>query len=118
MSTLTIWLTIGFVGQALFTARFVLQWVASERRSDSVVPVAFWWLSLAGGLTLLAYAIFRCDPVIIAGQGIGLVVYARNLMLVNSARERRSRCQWDSTDEAAASTKRVVKMTEMHGHHL
>jgi lipid-A-disaccharide synthase-like uncharacterized protein len=85
VSSLTLWLTVGFLGQAFFTARFLVQWVASERKRDSVVPVAFWWLSLAGGAALLSYAIFRRDPVIIAGQGMGLVVYTRNLMLVGKA---------------------------------
>ena len=86
MSSLTFWLTVGFLGQAFFTARFLVQWVVSERKRDSVVPVAFWWLSLVGGAALLAYAISRRDPVIIVGQGMGLVVYTRNLMLVSKAR--------------------------------
>jgi lipid-A-disaccharide synthase-like uncharacterized protein len=86
VSSLTFWLTIGFLGQSLFTARFLMQWVVSEQKRASVVPVAFWWLSLLGGLLLLAYAIFRRDPVIITGQGMGLFVYTRNLMLVGKAR--------------------------------
>ena len=86
MSSLTFWLMVGFLGQAFFTARFLVQWVVSERKRDSVVPVAFWWFSLVGGAALLSYAIFRRDPVIIAGQGMGLVVYTRNLMLVSKAR--------------------------------
>ena len=85
MSQAKLWLIIGFVGQAIFTARFLVQWIVSERRRDSVVPVAFWWLSLLGGLTLLSYASYRQDPVIIVGQGMGLIVYARNLMLVGKA---------------------------------
>lgn len=89
MSSMTFWLTIGFLGQLLFTARFLIQWVVSEKRRDSVVPVAFWWLSLLGGTALLAYAIFRRDPVIITGQGMGLFVYARNLVLVGNARARK-----------------------------
>ena len=88
MSNLTFWLLVGFLGQAFFTARFLLQWIASEQKRDSVVPIAFWWLSLLGGGSLLAYAIFRRDPVIIAGQGMGLVVYTRNLMLLGQARRR------------------------------
>jgi lipid-A-disaccharide synthase-like uncharacterized protein len=88
MSMLWIWLAIGFLGQGLFTARFLVQWLVSERRRDSVVPVAFWWLSLFGGAALLAYAISRRDPVIITGQAMGLFVYARNLMLVGIARRR------------------------------
>ncbi len=88
MLNLTFWLTIGFLGQAFFTARFLVQWLASERKRDSVVPVAFWWLSLLGGGTLLAYAIARRDPVIITGQAMGLVVYTRNLMLLARAKRR------------------------------
>ena len=76
------WLAIGFLGQALFSARFVVQWIASERRKASVVPVAFWWLSLGGGSALLAYAIHRGDPVFILGQAAGLLVYGRNLSLL------------------------------------
>jgi lipid-A-disaccharide synthase-like uncharacterized protein len=86
MLPLTFWLAIGFMGQALFTARFALQWVASERRGSSVVPVAFWWLSLLGGTALLCYAISRRDAVIVTGQGMGLFVYARNLILVGKAK--------------------------------
>jgi len=86
VSNLVFWLTVGFLGQALFTARFLVQWLASERKRNSVVPVAFWWLSLLGGTALFSYAIFRRDPVIITGQGMGLFVYTRNLMLVGKAR--------------------------------
>ncbi len=69
-----LWMAIGFLGQAIFTARFLVQWVVSEKKRDSVVPVAFWWLSLFGGMTLLSYAVSRRDPVIIVGQGMGLFV--------------------------------------------
>ena len=85
------WLTVGFTGQFLFTARFAVQWAASEKKRDSIVPVAFWWLSLLGGSSLLSYAIHRRDPVIIVGQAMGLFVYVRNLMLVNKARRRCAR---------------------------
>jgi len=81
----TIWIAIGFLGQALFSARFLVQWIASERKRASVVPLAFWWLSLAGGVTLFAYALWREDPVFIAGQGFGLLVYARNLALIRKS---------------------------------
>ncbi len=81
-----IWLAIGFAGQALFSARFIVQWVMSERVGKSVIPLAFWLFSVAGGVTLLAYAIHRADPVIIAGQAGGLVVYARNLWLIRKER--------------------------------
>ena len=88
MSYPAFWLTIGFLGQALFTARFLVQWMASEKERDAVVPVAFWWLSLLGGAALLAYAIARRDPVIVVGQSMGLFIYARNLMLIDKARRR------------------------------
>ncbi len=91
MSRLTFWLFVGFLGQALFTARFAVQWLVSERKRDSVVPVAFWWLSLLGGGALLAYAISRQDPVIIVGQAMGLLVYVRNLMLVAQAKRQIAR---------------------------
>ncbi|MBM3547553.1 MAG: lipid A biosynthesis protein [Alphaproteobacteria bacterium] len=83
-----IWLAIGFAGQALFSARFIVQWIVSERVGKSVIPIAFWLFSVGGGIVLLAYAIHRADPVIIAGQAGGLVVYGRNLWLIY--RERRS----------------------------
>lgn len=82
MTANTIWLGIGFFGQLLFTSRFLVQWIASERARRSVVPLAFWWFSLAGGATLLAYAIWRRDPVFAVGQASGLVIYTRNLMLI------------------------------------
>src|SRR3954452_4815345 len=85
------WLIVGFTGQAVFTARFLVQWIASERKRDSIVPVAFWWLSLVGGLTLLSYASYRQDPVIIVGQAMGLIVYARHLMLVGKGKRRTTR---------------------------
>jgi lipid-A-disaccharide synthase-like uncharacterized protein len=80
-----VWLTIGLLGQAFFSARFLVQWIASERLRRSVVPLAFWYFSVGGGLTLLAYAIYRRDPVFILGQGAGLLVYARNLWLIYRA---------------------------------
>tara|TARA_Y100001001_G_scaffold99435_1_gene97210 strand:- start:62 stop:394 length:333 start_codon:yes stop_codon:yes gene_type:complete len=82
--TLSWWLAVGFLGQTLFSARFVVQWIASERAKRSVVPVAFWFLSLAGGVTLLVYAIHRRDPVFVLGQGAGLFIYLRNLMLLRN----------------------------------
>jgi lipid-A-disaccharide synthase-like uncharacterized protein len=93
MSSLGFWLTVGFLGQALFTARFVLQWIASERKGSSVVPLEFWWLSLLGGFAILCYAISRRDPVIVAGQGMGLFVYARNLVLLRKAKRHQTLCR-------------------------
>lgn len=89
-STDAIWLGVGFAGQLAFTSRFLVQWVASERRRDSVVPIAFWWFSLAGGLTLLSYAIHKKDPVIVAGQAVGVLIYTRNLYLIAQARRDRN----------------------------
>lgn len=83
-----IWIIIGFTGQALFSARFIVQWLASERVKRSIIPTAFWYFSLAGGVTLFAYAIHKQDPVFIAGQGLGLIVYLRNLYLIRSGRQK------------------------------
>lgn len=85
-----IWLLIGFLGQGLFAMRFLVQWLHSERRRESVVPLAFWYFSLAGGVTLLAYASYRLDPVFMAGQAFGLLVYSRNLTLIRGQRRRGS----------------------------
>ena len=79
----TFMLVLGFLGQALFSARFLVQWLVSEKRGESTIPLAFWFLSIGGGLTLLAYAILRRDPVFILGQSAGLVVYIRNLVLIS-----------------------------------
>ena len=80
------WILLGFFAQGLFSARFLVQWIASERRRKSVVPTAFWYLSLAGSALLLAYAIHQRDPVFILGQSFGSVVYLRNLMLLQAHR--------------------------------
>ena len=85
MTTEHVWLTIGLVGQGLFSARFLVQWLASERLKKSVIPTGFWYFSIGGGLTLLAYAIYRQDPVFILGQGAGLFIYARNLWFIHKA---------------------------------
>jgi len=78
----TLWLSLGFLGQGLFSARFLLQWLKSEREKKSVFPIAFWYFSIGGGLTLLSYAIHKQDPVFIVGQAAGLFVYLRNLYFV------------------------------------
>ena len=83
------WLVVGFIGQGLFTARFLTQWIASERARRSIVPATFWLFSLGGGVTLLAYALYRQDPVFIVGQAAGLLIYIRNLVFIR--RERRQR---------------------------
>jgi lipid-A-disaccharide synthase-like uncharacterized protein len=82
ITTEHIWLLVGFLGQALFASRFIIQWFKSELVGRSVIPIAFWYCSLSGGIVLLAYAIYRLDPVFIAGQATGLIVYSRNLYLI------------------------------------
>ena len=84
----TFWLGLGFLAQALFSARFLVQWVASERARKSIVPDLFWYLSIAGSALLLAYAVYRRDPVFILGQSTGLFIYGRNLYLIR--REKRA----------------------------
>lgn len=79
------WTLWGFAGQTLFTGRFLVQWLYSERARRSVMPLAFWYLSITGGLMLLAYAVAVMDPVIILGQLFGVIVYGRNLMLIRRA---------------------------------
>ena len=83
-----IWIAIGFVGQALFSARFIVQWLMSEKARRSIIPIAFWYFSLAGGAVLLSYAIHKRDPVFIVGQGMGLIVYLRNLYLIRTGRQK------------------------------
>jgi lipid-A-disaccharide synthase-like uncharacterized protein len=107
VSNLVMWLVVGFLGQALFTARFLVQWLASERKRESIVPVAFWWLSLLGGTALLSYAISRRDPVIITGQAMGLFVYVRNLMLVSRSRRRAVRHAARARPSTSGSTNAV-----------
>lgn len=89
----TLWIGVGFLGQGLFTGRFLVQWIYSERNRKSIIPTAFWYFSLAGGITLLAYAIHRQDPVFIAGQAAGIVVYARNLALIAKERKKLNECE-------------------------
>jgi lipid-A-disaccharide synthase-like uncharacterized protein len=84
------WVLIGFAGQFLFGARFIVQWISSERVKRSHIPVQFWYLSLIGGSITTAYAIHRRDPVFIVGQASGLIVYVRNLMLIHRHADRQS----------------------------
>ncbi len=84
----TVWIVIGFTGQALFSARFIVQWLASERAKRSLIPMAFWYFSLLGGAVLLSYAIHKRDPVFIVGQSAGLFVYLRNLYLIRTGRQQ------------------------------
>jgi lipid-A-disaccharide synthase-like uncharacterized protein len=82
------WLTFGFTAQGMFFGRFLVQWLASERAGQSYIPLSFWWLSIAGSLMLLTYAIFHLhDPVIIVGQSTGAFIYVRNLLLIRKKRK-------------------------------
>jgi len=89
----TVMLVIGFAGQAMFTMRFLVQWLKSEISRKSVIPIAFWYFSLAGGATLFAYALWRQDPVFILGQGTGLFIYVRNLWLIYRERREQSEAE-------------------------
>ena len=77
-----VWLMVGFLGQGLFASRFIIQWFKSELVGRSVIPLSFWYCSLSGGVVLLAYALYKMDPVFITGQATGLLVYSRNLYLI------------------------------------
>src|SRR4051812_43852381 len=79
-----VWLGVGFTGQILFFMRFMVQWIASEKRKESVIPNAFWYFSISGGLVLLTYALYKGDPVFILGQSLGVLIYLRNLYLIRA----------------------------------
>lgn len=81
-----IMVVVGFAGQGLFAMRFILQWLTSEGQGRSVIPIGFWYFSIGGGAVLLLYAVWRQDPVIICGQGLGLFIYLRNLYLIKAPR--------------------------------
>jgi len=89
----TSWLVLGFLGQTLFSMRFLIQWIYSEKKKRSMIPTAFWYFSLGGGVTLLSYAILREDPVFIVGQATGLFIYTRNLVLIKKEIELKSQPQ-------------------------
>ncbi len=94
-----IWLGIGLVGQCLFMMRFIVQWIHSERHQQSLIPVSFWYLSLSGGLIVLAYGVHRADPVIILGQLPGTIVYTRNLMLLQRNAKREKSLQQEKSQQ-------------------
>ena len=85
--TVTQWMIIGFVGQALFGARFIIQWIISEKQGESTIPLAFWYCSIGGSVVLLTYAIHKQDIVFIVGQSLGSIVYIRNLILIDRKRK-------------------------------
>jgi lipid-A-disaccharide synthase-like uncharacterized protein len=84
------WLAFGLVAQLFFTARFLVQWISSERAGKSVVPMAFWFFSMGGGLMTLVYGVVKREPVIILGQALATIIYVRNIMLILKNRSRRS----------------------------
>ena len=86
-----VFLTIGFLGQGLFASRFIFQWIYSEKKGESAIPLIFWYLSIFGGIGLLTYAIFRKDPVIISGQLFGIFIYLRNLILIYKTNNKKMR---------------------------
>ena len=83
-------LIIGFIGQGIFASRFIVQWILSEKKGESYIPIIFWYLSIFGGLSLLIYAVFRKDPVIIVGQTFGIFIYLRNLFLIYRKRNEKN----------------------------
>lgn len=93
------WLAVGFSAQLMFSMRFIVQWIASERARASIVPEMFWYFSLFGGALLFAYAIYRLDPVFMLGQGMGLVIYSRNIYFIRSNRKS------ESSPEAAGASR-------------
>ncbi len=82
VAKLDFWLVFGILAQLLFTARFLIQWLVSEKLGRSVIPIAFWFLSMGGGLMLLVYGLVRKEPIIILGQGLAVFIYMRNLVLI------------------------------------
>jgi len=86
--TASLWLIVGFLGQFLFFMRFLIQWIASERKGESTIPVQFWYFSIGGSLVLLIYSIHKQDPVFILGQGLGTAIYVRNLVLIDRSRKK------------------------------
>lgn len=81
------WVVVGLFGQVMFSMRFIIQWLTSEREKRSVIPDVFWWFSLGGGIILFSYALHRADPVFILGQSMGIFIYSRNLWLIHAAKK-------------------------------
>jgi lipid-A-disaccharide synthase-like uncharacterized protein len=96
---LNFWVALGFVAQILFTGRFLVQWLATEKKKESVIPLSFWYLSLTGGSLLLIYAIYRKDPVFILGQSTGVIVYLRNLYFIYKKKREEVRDKTERIDK-------------------
>lgn len=94
-----VWLCIGLLGQTLFMMRFIVQWIHSERHQQSLIPISFWYLSLIGGLTVLAYGFHKVEPVIILGQLPGTIVYARNLILIRRTDQKNAQTKSDVSQD-------------------
>jgi len=103
------WIVLGFIAQLMFTGRFLVQWIASEKQGRSVIPIAFWLFSIVGGLLLFVYALHRVDPVFIVGQAFGVFVYGRNLYLVMKEREQLRGRGSKSKSKRAAARKAFAK---------
>ncbi|MFT0891144.1 lipid-A-disaccharide synthase N-terminal domain-containing protein [Pseudochelatococcus sp. G4_1912] len=97
----SLWLALGLLGQGLFSARFLVQWIASEKAGRSVVPVAFWFFSIGGGFITLIYGLHQREPIIILGQSLSLFIYARNLALIAKERRNKVRARKDAMVSAA-----------------
>lgn len=82
LNSITLWLAVGFLGQLIFAARFLIQWLYAEKHRKSLIPIPFWYLSILGAIILFSYAVHRRDPVFIMGQGLGIIVYLRNLYFI------------------------------------
>lgn len=103
------WVVLGFIAQLMFTGRFLVQWIMSEKQGRSVIPIAFWLFSIVGGLLLFSYALHRVDPVFIVGQAFGVFVYARNLYLVMRERKQSRERGLKSKPKRAAARKIFTK---------
>ncbi|MFO0793003.1 MAG: lipid-A-disaccharide synthase N-terminal domain-containing protein [Candidatus Brocadiaceae bacterium] len=99
------WVILGFIGQTMFGSRFLVQWIASEKRGESFIPEIFWYLSMGGSIILLSYAIYRCDPVFIMGQCTGLFVYIRNVMLIYKKKRVLARAEGGNLELPNTTTK-------------
>ena len=95
------WLAVGFGAQLMFSMRFIIQWIASEKARASIVPETFWYFSFVGGLMLFIYAIHRADPVFILGQGLGLIIYSRNIYFIWMNRKADTKKSADKSDQDA-----------------
>jgi lipid-A-disaccharide synthase-like uncharacterized protein len=106
-----IWVTIGFVAQLMFSMRFLIQWIASERAKQSIVPETFWYFSVLGGALLFAYATYRLDPVFMLGQGMGLFIYLRNIQLIWKQKASAAKAGGDVAEETPAPRNALAAAT-------